>query len=149
MLAVGRIGNLQTELNQLKTINLALTQDLESARRQAERATEEARLRMDEAHRLASEVEGRVLLLRDLERELRLGGGDRAGAGGGALQHGHGERRLEVADLGVDRRGRQAEPLARRGEGAGLGHGGQGAQLAQGDGVELWHSKNLNQISGL
>ncbi len=70
VLAVERIAALQTELAKARTLNLALTQDLEAARRQAERATEEARLRMDEARRLSSEMEGRVKLLTDLEREL-------------------------------------------------------------------------------
>lgn len=70
VLAVERISALQTELVKVRAVNLALTQDLEGARRQAERATEEARLRMDEARRLSSEMEGRVKLLTDLEREL-------------------------------------------------------------------------------
>ncbi len=70
VLAVERISALQTELVKVRSLNLALTQDLEATRRQAERATEEARLRMDEARRLAGEMEGRVKLLNDLEREL-------------------------------------------------------------------------------
>lgn len=70
VLAVERISVLQTELSQLKALNLALTQDLEGARRQAERATEEARSRMEEARRLTTEMEGRAKLLVDLEREL-------------------------------------------------------------------------------
>ncbi len=70
VLAVERIGALQTELVKVRTLNLALTQDLEATRRQAERATEEARLRMDEARRLSSEMEGRAKLLNELEREL-------------------------------------------------------------------------------
>jgi len=70
VLAVERISALQSELTKSRTMNLALAQDLEAARRQAERATEEARLRMDEARRLSSEMEGRVKLLSDLEREL-------------------------------------------------------------------------------
>lgn len=70
VLAVERISALQTELVKVRAVNLALTQDLEATRRQAERATEEARLRMDEARRLSSEMEGRVKLLTDLEREL-------------------------------------------------------------------------------
>lgn len=70
VLAVERISAIQTELSKARAMNLALAQDLESARRQAERATEEARLRMDEARRLSSEMEGRVKLLSDLEREL-------------------------------------------------------------------------------
>ena len=70
VLAVERISALQTELSKARAMNLALAQDLEAARRQAERATEEARLRMDEARRLSSEMEGRVKLLSDLEREL-------------------------------------------------------------------------------
>src|SRR5690606_29911396 len=49
--AVARIGTLQGELHRLKALNLTLTQDLESARRQSEKATEEARLRMEEAQR--------------------------------------------------------------------------------------------------
>ncbi len=70
VLAVERISALQTELTRVRALNLALTQDLEGARRQAERATEEARTRMDEARRLASEMEGRAKLLTELEAEL-------------------------------------------------------------------------------
>ena len=70
VLAVERISALQTELVKVRSVNLALTQDLEATRRQAERATEEARLRMDEARRLSGEMEGRVKLLTALEREL-------------------------------------------------------------------------------
>ncbi len=77
VLAVERISALQTELMKVRTLNLALTQDLEATRRQAERATEEARLRMDEARRLASEMEGRAKLLNDLERELGALEGER------------------------------------------------------------------------
>jgi hypothetical protein len=51
VLAVERIAALQSELSKTRAMNLALSQDLEAARRQAERATEEARLRMDEARR--------------------------------------------------------------------------------------------------
>ena len=76
-MAVERIATLQIELNQVKALNLTLTQDLEGARRQAERATEEARLRMDEARRLATEMEGRARLLADLERELSSLEGER------------------------------------------------------------------------
>ena len=70
VLAVERIAHLQEELGKVRTLNLAVTQDLESARRQAERATEEARTRMEEARRLASEMEQRAALLSELEREL-------------------------------------------------------------------------------
>jgi hypothetical protein len=77
VLAVERIATLQAELSKVKTINLALTQDLESARRQAERATEEARLRMDEARRLSTEMEERAKLLADLEHELSSLEGER------------------------------------------------------------------------
>ncbi len=75
--AVERITHLQAELVKVKALNLSLTQDLEVARRQAEKATEEARLRMDEARRLSSEMEGRVKLLADLERELAALEGER------------------------------------------------------------------------
>jgi hypothetical protein len=51
--AVERINALQGELTRVKGLNLSLTQELEAARRQSEKATEEARLRMDEARRLA------------------------------------------------------------------------------------------------
>ena len=68
--AVERIASLQKELTELRALNLALTQDLEAARRQSERATEEARLRHEEASRLSGELERRVTLLGDLEREL-------------------------------------------------------------------------------
>ncbi len=77
VLAVERISALQTELVKVRSLNLALTQDLEATRRQAERATEEARLRMDEARRLSSEMEGRAKLLNDLERELGALEGER------------------------------------------------------------------------
>ena len=77
VLAVERISALQTELAKARAMNLALTQDLEAARRQAERATEEARLRMDEAKRLSSEMDGRVTLLSELERELESLEGER------------------------------------------------------------------------
>jgi DNA repair exonuclease SbcCD ATPase subunit len=70
VLAVERISTLQTELAKVKALNLTLTQDLEGARRQAEKATEEARLRMDEARRLASEMDARVALLSEMEKEL-------------------------------------------------------------------------------
>lgn len=77
VLAVERIAALQSELAKTRAMNLALSQDLEAARRQAERATEEARLRMDEARRLSHEMEGRVQLLSDLERELASLEGER------------------------------------------------------------------------
>jgi hypothetical protein len=70
VLAVERIATLQVELNKARELNLKLTQDLEGARRQAERATEEARSRMDEAKRLAGEMETRAALLSELEAEL-------------------------------------------------------------------------------
>jgi phage host-nuclease inhibitor protein Gam len=75
--AVERINGLQTELTRMKALNLSLTQELEAARRQSEKATEEARLRMDEARRLAAEVEARVKLLGDLESELSALEGER------------------------------------------------------------------------
>jgi len=77
MRAVERISSLQSELTKVKALNLTLTQELEVTRRQSEKATEEARLRMDEARRLATEVEGRVKLLADLERELSSLEGER------------------------------------------------------------------------
>jgi hypothetical protein len=77
VLAVERIAALQTELAEAKALNLGLSQELEASRRQAERATEEARLRVDEAKRLASAVEGRTKLLADLERELSSLEGER------------------------------------------------------------------------
>ncbi|HEX8437157.1 extensin-like protein [Archangium sp.] len=75
--AVERISALQTELTKVKALNLSLTQELEVSRRQSEKATEEARLRMDEARRLATEMEGRLKLLGDLERELAALEGER------------------------------------------------------------------------
>jgi chromosome segregation ATPase len=74
---VERISGLQTELAKVRALNLALSQDLEATRRQAERATEEARLRMDEARRLSSEMDGRVKLLTELEKELSSLEGER------------------------------------------------------------------------
>lgn len=75
--AVERISSLQTEVAKLKTLNLALTQDLEAARRTAEKATEEARSRMEEAQRLTKQMEERALLLSELERELSALEGER------------------------------------------------------------------------
>ena len=77
MRAVERISALQAELTKVKALNLSLTQELEVSRRQSEKATEEARLRMDEARRLATDMEGRVKLLGDLERELAALEGER------------------------------------------------------------------------
>lgn len=77
VLAVERIATLQTELYKVKALNLALTQDLEGARRQAEKATEEARLRMDESRRLSTEMQARLNLLQELERELKALEGER------------------------------------------------------------------------
>lgn len=75
--AVERIETLQKEVSQLKALNLALTQDLEGARRTTERATEEARLRMEETRRLAGEMEARAKLLSELEAELASLEGER------------------------------------------------------------------------
>jgi len=69
-MAVERIAALQGELTRLRGQNLALAQELEATRRQSEKATEEARLRMDEARRLSSEMESRAQLLGELEKEL-------------------------------------------------------------------------------
>lgn len=69
-MAVERIAALQSELTGLRQKNLMLAQELEATRRQSEKATEEARLRMDEARRLASEMESRAQLLGELEKEL-------------------------------------------------------------------------------
>lgn len=69
-MAVERIAALQSELTGLRKKNLMLAQELEATRRQSEKATEEARLRMDEARRLASEMESRAQLLGELEKEL-------------------------------------------------------------------------------
>ncbi len=77
VLAVERISALQTELTKVRALNLALTQDLEGARRQAERATEERGLRVDEAQRLSGEMESRSKLLSELERELSSLEGER------------------------------------------------------------------------
>lgn len=76
-LAVERIASLQNEVSKLKGLNLTLTQDLESARRNAEKATEEARIRMDEARRLSAEMDARAKLLAELERELASLEGER------------------------------------------------------------------------
>jgi hypothetical protein len=77
VLAVERIAALQAELAEAKALNLGLAQELEATRRQAERATEEARTRVDEAKRLAAAVEGRTKLLADLEKELSSLEGER------------------------------------------------------------------------
>jgi chromosome segregation ATPase len=76
-LAVERIASLQAEVSRLKVLNLNLTQDLESSRRHSEKATEEARIRMDEARRLSSEMDARAKLLAELERELASLEGER------------------------------------------------------------------------
>lgn len=65
-----RISSLQAELQKVKALNLALSQDLEAARAQAEKATEEARIRMEESRRVSAEIQGRAQLLEVLEREL-------------------------------------------------------------------------------
>lgn len=70
VIAVERISTIQQELHQVRAQNLSLTQELEVLKRTAERATEEARMRMDEARRLSEEMAGRVKLLQDLETEL-------------------------------------------------------------------------------
>lgn len=77
VVAVERISSLQAELSEFKALNLALTQDLEGARRQSEKATEEARLRMEESRRLSADMEARAKLLSDLERELASLEGER------------------------------------------------------------------------
>lgn len=77
VLAVERIAALQAELAEVRALNLGLVQQLEASQRHAERATEEARLRVDEAKRLAVEVDGRTKLLADLERELAALEGER------------------------------------------------------------------------
>jgi len=77
VLAVERISSLQSEVSRLKALNLNLTQDLESSRRHSEKATEEARIRMDEARRLSSEMDARAKLLAELERELASLEGER------------------------------------------------------------------------
>ena len=65
-----RLASLQADLQKMKALNLALTQDLEAARRQAEIASEEARLRMEESRRVTAEMQGRARLLDMLEQEL-------------------------------------------------------------------------------
>ena len=57
VLAVERIAHLQAELTQVKQHNAALQHDLDVARRACERATEEARGRVEEARRLAAQME--------------------------------------------------------------------------------------------
>ena len=104
VLAVERISALQSELTKSRAMNLALAQDLEAARRQAERATEEARLRMDEARRLSSEMEGRVKLLSDLEREL------------GSLESERNEALLALQDSRQALDGGEAEKLSLKNE---------------------------------
>ena len=77
VLAVERIAQLQAELTQVKQHNAALQHDLDVARRSAERATEEARGRVEEARRLAAQMEERAGLLSELERELQSVEGER------------------------------------------------------------------------
>jgi hypothetical protein len=77
VLAVERIAQLQTELNAMKQHNAALQHDLDVARRAAERATEEARARVEEARRLVAQMEERGGLLSELERELQSVEGER------------------------------------------------------------------------
>ena len=77
VLAVERIAQLQTELTAAKQHNAALQHDLDVARRTAERATEEARGRVEEARRLVAQMEERAGLLSELERELQSVEGER------------------------------------------------------------------------
>ncbi len=77
VLAVERIAQLQAELTQVKKHNTALQHDLDVARRAAERATEEARGRVEEARRLSAQMEERAGLLSELERELQSVEGER------------------------------------------------------------------------
>ena len=77
VLAVERIAQLQTELTAVKQHNAALLHDLDVSRRAAERATEEARGRVEEARRLAAQMEERAGLLSELERELQSVEGER------------------------------------------------------------------------
>jgi hypothetical protein len=77
VLAVERIAQLQAELTQVKQHNAALQHDLDVARRVAERATEEARGRVEEARRLSAQMEERAGLLSELERELQSVEGER------------------------------------------------------------------------
>jgi chromosome segregation ATPase len=77
VLAVERIAQLQVELNQVKQHNAALQHDLDVARRAAERATEEARGRVEETRRLVAQMEERAALLSELERELQSVEGER------------------------------------------------------------------------
>ncbi|HTS81950.1 MAG TPA: extensin-like protein [Myxococcaceae bacterium] len=77
VLAVERIAQLQTELTAMKQHNAALQHDLDVTRRAAERATEEARGRVEEARRLVAQMEERAGLLSELERELQSVEGER------------------------------------------------------------------------
>lgn len=77
VLAVERIAQLQVQLTQVKQHNAALQHDLDVARRAAERATEEARGRVEEARRLVAQMEERATLLGELERELHSVEGER------------------------------------------------------------------------
>lgn len=77
VMAVERIAQLQAELTAVKQHNAALQHDLDVARRVADRATEEARGRVDEARRLAAQMEERAGLLSELERELQSVEGER------------------------------------------------------------------------
>jgi hypothetical protein len=77
VMAVERIAELQEAVNALKAHNAALQHDLDVARRTAERATEEARARVEEARRLATQMEERAGLLSELERELQALEGER------------------------------------------------------------------------
>jgi chromosome segregation ATPase len=77
VLAVERIAELQEAVNALKAHNAALQHDLDVARRTSERATEEARARVEEARRMAAQMEERAGLLSELERELQALEGER------------------------------------------------------------------------
>jgi hypothetical protein len=77
VMAVERIAELQEALNVLKAHNAALQHDLDVAKRTAERATEEARARVEEARRLATQMDERAGLLSELERELQALEGER------------------------------------------------------------------------
>lgn len=68
--AIERISLLERELSQLRTLDLSLEGTVQAARHQAERASDEALTRMDEARRVSVEMEEKARVLNDLSQEL-------------------------------------------------------------------------------
>ncbi|MDR0966094.1 MAG: hypothetical protein LBM75_06290 [Myxococcales bacterium] len=68
--ALALIAALRHELEEVKTVNAAMSKDLDQVRNELTRAAEEARSRTEEANRMAAEVKERSQLLEHLGLEL-------------------------------------------------------------------------------